>query len=152
MITANGVNGQVAFDGQWVTISRKGAIGRLTIGKGDKRIPIGSISAVQWKPPTALVRGFIQFTVPGGNERRSQFGRQTTDAAKDENSVLVSKSHLEEFEALRGAIEAAIASSQGPAGTTTSIGDEIGKLAALHQSGAISEEEFAAAKARLLGT
>ena len=76
-ITAVGVNGQVSFDGQWVTITRNGFLARTTVGKGVKKIPIGAISAVQWKPPGPLVNGFIQFTVPGGNERRSQFGRHT---------------------------------------------------------------------------
>ena len=38
----------------------------MTIGKGEKRIPISSIKAVQWKPAGPLVNGFIQFTVPGG--------------------------------------------------------------------------------------
>ena len=41
----------------------------------EKRIPIRSIQAVQWKPPGALVNGYIEFTVPGGNETRSAWSR-----------------------------------------------------------------------------
>ena len=65
-IEASGINGQITFDGDYVTINRKGMMARATVGKGEKRIPISSITAVQWKPPSKLIRGFIQFTVPGG--------------------------------------------------------------------------------------
>ena len=37
----------------------------MTAGKGEKRIPAASITAVQWKQPGAMVRGFIQFTMAG---------------------------------------------------------------------------------------
>jgi hypothetical protein len=77
MIEAKGDNGQVAFDGQTVTITRKGFLARATVGKGTKSIPVGNVTAVQWKPPGALTRGFIQFTLSGGRERRSRFGQQT---------------------------------------------------------------------------
>lgn len=155
LIQASGVNGQVSFDGSFITITRKGLLARATIGKGEKRIPIGSVTAVQWKPPGAMVRGFIQFTVPGGNEGRSHAGRQTSDAAKDENSVLIDRSQREAFERLREAVEQAIAQRGIPtqsAAAPVSVGDELAKLAALHQQGVLSEEEFAAAKARLIGS
>lgn len=105
MLEVKGVNGTVLFDGAMVIIRRSGAMARMTIGKGEKRIPLRSISAVQFKP-AGLVRGFIQFTIPGGNERRSSFGSQSTDAARDENSVLFGKTQQAEFERLRDAIEA----------------------------------------------
>ena len=153
-IMASGVNGQVSFDGNFITITRKGLMARATVGKGEKRIPIGSVTAVQWKPPGAMVRGFIQFTVPGGNEGRSHAGRQTVDAAKDENSVIVDRSHKQAFEALRAAVEQAIAQRglPAPAAAPASVGDEIAKLAALRDQGSLSEDEFAAAKARLIGS
>ena len=51
LIEAKGHNGQVAFDGDFVTINRKGFFARTSVGKGDKRIPVASIAAVQWKEP-----------------------------------------------------------------------------------------------------
>jgi hypothetical protein len=75
---AEGWGGQVWFDGLVVTIQRKGFVARATVGKGEKRIPISSIVAVQWKP-AGVVNGFIQFTIAGGNEARSRFGRQSMD-------------------------------------------------------------------------
>jgi hypothetical protein len=108
-IFAKGHNGTVSFDGDWITITRTGALARITIGKGEKRIPVHSITAVQWKPPGAMVNGFIAFTLAGGNENRSRFGGQTMDATKDENSVIVTKKQAEEFLALRRAVENEIA-------------------------------------------
>jgi Domain of unknown function (DUF4429) len=70
-----GRNGTVTFDGQTVTIDRKGFVARTTVGKGTKSIPVHSITAVQWKPAGMTV-GFIQFTLSGGSERRSVALRQ----------------------------------------------------------------------------
>jgi len=86
---------------------------RMTVGKGEKRIPVRAIAAIQLKP-AGMVRGFIQFTVPGGNEGRSRFGSQSVDAAKDENSVLFTFSQQPAFEQLRSAIEQAISGAPLP--------------------------------------
>lgn len=150
-ITAKGVNGTVVFDGQWVTITRSGFYGTATVGKGQKRIPVSSITAVQWNAPNALVNGFIQFTVAGGTEVRSKHGRQTKDAMRDENSVIVRKKQAPEFLALRDAVEAAILSASAPAPVSASGADEVARLAELHAAGHLSEEEFTAAKRRALG-
>ena len=56
--------------------------------KGTKRIPLGSISAVQFKPYAFLSAGFIQFTIPGGREGGTESGRFPRQAAKDENAIL----------------------------------------------------------------
>ncbi|NUV60626.1 DUF4429 domain-containing protein [Streptomyces sp. CAI-85] len=155
MIEVKGHTGQVAFDGEYVTIMRKGLNARLSVGKGEKRMHISQISGVQWKPAGLLVNGFIQFTVPGGNERRSAFGSQTKDAAHDENSVVFHKKQMPQFEKLRTAVEAAIAAhhkaSAAPAIVSSeSVADELAKLGALREQGLLSPEEFEAQKARLL--
>jgi hypothetical protein len=46
------------------------------------------ISAVQFVPARLGIRGFIEFTLSGGVERRATFGRRASTAAHDENSVL----------------------------------------------------------------
>jgi len=108
-ITAKGVNGTVSFDGRMVTITHSGVLGRMTAGKGEKRIPVSSIAGVEWKPPGLGVRGFLRLTVPGGIERTSRVGKRTQDAAKDENSIVFGKTQLADFERVRTAIEDAIA-------------------------------------------
>ncbi|NED86904.1 hypothetical protein G3I76_43290, partial [Streptomyces sp. SID11233] len=86
----------------------------------------------QWKRPGPLVNGFIQFTVPGGVEVRSGFGSQTASASRDENSVTFDKKRIPEFEALRDAVEGAIAAlREPPAPAAASLADELTKLGAL---------------------
>ena len=75
-MTCKGVNGTVTFDGTWVTISRTGFLARSTVGKGEKRISVSQITSVRWKPPTKLIRGYISFALPGGNETDRALGRR----------------------------------------------------------------------------
>ncbi|AZQ72698.1 DUF4429 domain-containing protein [Streptomyces luteoverticillatus] len=155
MIEASGQGGQIQFDGQYVTITRKGFLARATVGKGEKRLHISQISAIQWKPAGPFVNGFIQFTLPGGNERRSAFGGQTASAAKDENSVVFMQKQQPAFEKLRAALDQAIAAQhvpQAPPATMppASVADELIKLAALRDQGILSPIEFEQQKVRLL--
>lgn len=108
MLEAKGHNGSLEFNGKTVVIRRSGALAKLTQGSGEKRIPVRSISAVQWKEPGALVNGFIAFTIAGGVEKQSRFGSQVKDAGRDENAVVVTRKQSAEFRVIRDAIEAAI--------------------------------------------
>jgi hypothetical protein len=155
MIEVKGHTGQVRFDGQYITITRKGFLARSSVGKGEKRLHVSQITAVQWKPAGLAFNGFIQFTVPGGQERRSAFGSQTKSAARDENSVVFTIRQMPEFQRLRAAIDEAIAHQHAPqaAGDSQgSIADELAKLAALRDQGVITDADFEAGKAKLLGT
>jgi len=153
---AKGHNGTMTFDGYQVVIQRSGFRARTTVGVSTKSIPLQSITAVQWKPAGMMVNGFIALTVPGGNERNSQFGRQTFDAVRDENAVLFTKQQMPTFERLRAEIESALVHGRAPrqAGQgypQVSVADELQKLAALVQQGLLTPDEFNAQKARLLG-
>ncbi|WP_328474653.1 DUF4429 domain-containing protein [Actinoplanes sp. NBC_00393] len=156
MIEAQGHNGQVQFDGVFITIIRSGFLARATVGKGEKRIPLVQVNAVQWKAPGALVNGYIQFETSGGGGTRARFGHQTVQAGRDENSVIMTKKQAPAFEQLRSAIEQAIANrhtglGQAPAAAPApSAADELAKLAALMQQGLLTPTEFQQAKARLL--
>lgn len=154
MIEASGQGGQMAYDGTFVTITRNGFLGRASHGRGDKRLPIASITSVQWKPAGAMVNGFIQLSL-SGSDRQAMKGSRTLDAAKDENSVVFTKKQQPAFEALRAAIEQAIAQQHAPqapaAAAPASLADELGKLAALRDQGILSDAEFEQQKARLLG-
>ncbi|MFE4991442.1 DUF4429 domain-containing protein [Streptomyces mirabilis] len=154
MIEVQGKGGQIQFDGQYVTITRKGFMARSIVGKGEKRLHISQIASVQWKPAGAIVEGFIQFGLPGGVERRSQFGSQTQSARGDENSVLFTKKQMPAFEELRKALDAAIAQQHAPQPTgaqSPSLADELAKLGQLMQQGILTQAEFEQQKARLLG-
>lgn len=150
-ILAVGVNGYCSFDGRYLTLQPLG-LGRFTVGKGVKRIPVESISAIQVKPAGPVVNGFIQFTVPGGNERRSEFGRQTLDAAGDENSMIFTRLQEANSISLRDAIEAAQTSRDSPVTAPNfPVLNQLAQLAELRDSGIVTPEEFDAKKAELLG-
>lgn len=156
MQLVSGTNGQAGFDGQFVVIARRGLRARATVGKGEKRIPISSITAVQWKPAGAVVNGFIQFSMSGGSERRSQFGSQTKAAVHDENSVVFTKAQMPAFQALRSAVEGAISpSGSTPVETARLVAqptvlDQLEHLGRLHDSGVLTDAEFAEKKEDLL--
>ena len=147
MLTAKGVNGQIEVDGEWLTIRRKGAVSKLSHGlKGDKRIALANVQAVQLKKP-GLTNGYLQLTISGGKES----GGGVFDATKDENSVMFTKRHMAEFEAVRDAIEAAVAARlRGGPTSSVDVADQIGKLAALRDQGILTDAEFTAQKRKLL--
>lgn len=149
-----GHTGTIVWDGDFITIKRTGFLARASVGKGEKRIPLASITAVQWKPAGAMVNGYIQFTLGGGNETRSRFGSATTDAAKDENSVVFTKSQMAAFDELRSAIERAIAERGRPVAVASpSAPDHLAQLrqlGELRDAGILTETEFEAKKAEIL--
>ena len=156
MITAEGHSGTVIFDGRTITIRRTGFLARMTVGKGEKQIPLTSVQAVQWKPAGALMNGFIEFSIAGGVERRSEFGRQTRDAGRNENAVIFTKQQMSTFQHLRDEIEKARRVMEDmryapPRQTAPSMAEELANLGVLRQQGILSEAEFEAAKARLIG-
>jgi hypothetical protein len=152
-IVAKGYNGQVHFDGSFMTIARKGVLARASVGKGEKRIHISHISSVQLKPAGPIMNGFISFSLSGGNEKSSRFGSQTADAVKDENSVVLLRKHTPGMERMRAAIENAIASLHDPSSTRGAADplDQISKLGTLRDQGLITDAEFSAKKAQILG-
>ncbi|MDR6691458.1 hypothetical protein J2X55_002381 [Microbacterium sp. 1154] len=148
-ITANGVNGQISFDGNVVRITRAGFFGRVGHGRGEKTLNVRSIGAVQIKPASALVNGFIQFSVSGESSKQSiGFGR-SQDAAQDENAVIFAKKSTADFEAVRDAVLAALAGGSTPA-PAVDHAEQLTKLAALRDAGVITTEEFDAKKAEIL--
>lgn len=145
-------SGFARFDGEFVHIQHAGTLTRMTVGKGSKRIPIGAITAMQMKPAGAVVSGYLQFTMGGAVERRAQFGRQSFDAAGDENSLLFTKEEQPFFERFRDEVEKAITRQHLPnTATATDPLAQLEKLAELHEAGVLTEEEFQMKKAGLLG-
>lgn len=154
LMTVRGHNGTVTLDEDFVSISRTGFFARTTVGKGEKRIPIASITAVQWKPAGATL-GFVQFTIAGSNERRSRFGRQSQTALQDENSVTFQVWHSRDFQKLREAVERAIARRENrprsePAQLAPDPMTQLKQLAELRDASVITDAEFEVKKAELL--
>lgn len=157
VMKCKGINGTIIFDGTWVTIDRtKGILARSTVGKGEKKIALTQITSVRWKQPSKMIRGYIGFSLPGAVEKRSTFGSQTVDAAKDENAVIVGYTQADEFLALKTKIEEALAQHHAPSSPLPATiprddpADQLKRLADLHQSGLLSDEEFAAKRAAIV--
>lgn len=120
-----------------------------------KDIFIRNISSVQVKEPSAIVAGFMQFSISGSMERRGGgLWGGITDAQKDENSVCFRKPETANFLKVRDYLNEKIATMSAPTATVVqqlSPADEIAKLADLKAKGILTEEEFAAKKSQLLG-
>ena len=113
--------------------------------KGTKSIPFSSITAIQFKK-SGLARGYLQFTIPGGNESR----RGLTDAASDENTFMFAGNNELALE-IKNYIETRIRDLRNerlsPSG---GLMDQLLKLAEMKEKGLLSEDEFLNAKKRLL--
>jgi hypothetical protein len=148
-----GVAGVLEVFEDKVTITPTGVLGVLTKGlKGTKTIPFFSISAIQFKN-AGFTSGYIQFTIPGGNESRGG----VFDAAGDENTFMFSNNGMNNqiAEIIKNYIESRIQELRSPkpviSPNSGGIADEIKKLADLKAQGVLSDSEFQAAKAKLLG-
>lgn len=153
-LSASGYNGQITIDGEFVVISRKGLMSKMYQGlKGDKRIPISSITSVQLREPK-LTDGFIQFGVAGSIDS----GGGVLAARGDENSVSFYKKDLADMLAIRDHIEAKIIERSKPqvitvqaqAAPPASKLDQLKQLGELRDSGVLTNEEFEAEKAKLM--
>jgi hypothetical protein len=87
-VTAKGINVVVSFDGRMITIER-----RTPTRTKEKRIPVSSVTGVQWKP-LRFGKGHLEFSVPGDD---------------DDLEVSFVKKSVGDFEQLRDAVDAAIA-------------------------------------------
>jgi hypothetical protein len=110
-LTLKGVGGQVSVDEHWLTIHRKGGLAKVNQGlKGEKRIPLKNITAVQFKEAGAT-NGYIQFSLLGGNEAMSGI----LGATKDENTVVFTSFQKDDARAIRDFVEHFIVHGVAPA-------------------------------------
>ncbi|MEH0110633.1 DUF4429 domain-containing protein [Tersicoccus sp. MR15.9] len=153
-IMVKGYTGAIEFDGTFITIHRTGMRARLTVGKGDKRIPISALQGTQWRPAGGLTNGFLQLVISGSSETKSQFGSQAMSAVNDENSVMFTRKQEAEFAHLRQVLDQALAAriaGHGAQPAQPDVTDQLAKLAQLRDSGVVTPEEFEAKKTELLG-
>ncbi|MET7253429.1 SHOCT domain-containing protein [Dyadobacter fermentans] len=134
-----------------IVIKRHGLNSFLIHGsKGDKEIFIKNITAIQMKKP-GFTSGFIQFSLSG--EKASKGG--AFDAAKDENSIMLTSEHYNNFLRAKELIESYIKQRDNPTSSSNShaisVADELRKLADLKSEGFLTDAEFQEQKKKLLG-
>jgi uncharacterized protein DUF4429/putative oligomerization/nucleic acid binding protein len=134
-----------------VTITPKGILGFLNKGlKGTKTIPFASITATQFKEAGAVFSGYIQFSIPGGNESRGG----VFSATKDENTFMFAQQKNNELaRKIKEHIESRLRElrTKPIVHPANNLADELRKLATMRDQGILSDSEFANAKKKLLG-
>ncbi len=134
-----------------VTITPRGVLGFFNKGiTGTKEIPFSSITAIQFREAGPVISGFMQFTIPGGNESRGGIFAAT----KDENTFMfASPGNNLTAKEIKSYIDSAIRQLRTPQtmAPARNLSDELSALARLKESGVLSDAEFQAAKKRLIG-
>jgi len=97
---AEGKNGNVVLFDNRIQINRSGiSLLQKTQqwGKGDKEILMSEVTSIQFREPSSVTVGYIQF----GQEGYVQAGGSQFDAVNDENSVTFTHSQTEKFKEIR---------------------------------------------------
>lgn len=131
-----------------VVLVRSGCLAFLNHGmKGNKEIPIRSISAMQLKDAGMMTSGYLQFDISGSSTSTDGL----LDATSDENTVMFKRGQQEDIEEAKSAIER-LMNEQGGEGkpSNVSVADELEKYHNLLEKGAISQEDCDQKKDELL--
>lgn len=93
-----GLNGRIELYDNRLVIKRKGFYAKIMYGftQGDKTIYLNQISGIDFKK-AGFRQGYIQFTVPGGNENTAGLA----EARTDENTVVFRFWHRNKAKAIR---------------------------------------------------
>ncbi|MDD0981713.1 SHOCT domain-containing protein [Pseudomonas shahriarae] len=154
LFTAVGATGEVSFTGTSVLIRRKGLLGAMRqvsgIGRGNKDVPLSAVTGVRIEPGSLFTKPFFQLIHSG--DVQVQGG--ANDVGNDDNSVFFGKSAKPDFERLAQLILTAISEMKSAPLTWTlpveDLTETLKKLAALKDSGVLTEEEFSTKKAEIL--
>ncbi len=144
IISFKGRNGKIELYKDFVRLDRRTVMGVLMQGlKGKKDIFFHNITSIQIKKP-GLTVGYLQFSIPGGNESR----RGVFSSIKDENTITFgSKEKYEKALRIKEYIERKIKSKNSG---FVSSADEIEKLYSLMKKGILTKKEFEEKKKKLL--
>jgi Short C-terminal domain/Domain of unknown function (DUF4429) len=153
LMELKGSNGKIELHEDKVVIKRQGLTAKMAQGffKGDKTIYINQITCIELKEGGTFVNGYIQFTLPGGVERRG--GLLGKDGAiKDENTVMFQKKYNEIAKEIQLYIENRMARNFQPSVNSKVDGPEaIRQYKQLCDDGIITKEEFEQKKKEILG-
>ena len=118
---------------------------------GGKKIAYRDMTSIQFREPSGMAVGFIQFSYPGSVENKGG----VIAAVNDENSIAFQPNQLPLAQEIIHFIEARREELRQPAQAAViqqpSAADELKKFKELLDMGAITQEEFDAKKKQLLG-
>ena len=118
---------------------------------GGKKIAFSDITSIQFKEPSGMSVGFIQFSYAGSTESKAG----VIAAVNDENSIVFQPDQLPLAREILSFIEEGRKTEKLPAQTAAvqqiSAADELKKFKELLDMGVINQEEFDAKKKQLLG-
>jgi len=114
---------------------------------GTKRVPRSNITSVSWKEPGDWLAGFMVLDILG--ERPPS--PHASPNVQNQNRLQYERVDRDKFAALRDWIEAGRENKSDQAPASPSVADEIAKLGKLREQGLLTDEEFTAQKAKLLG-
>jgi len=147
----------VATD-QRAIILKRGAVVSIVGGISVYTQPYGAIAGIEWTW-SPLTWGYFAIQTAGATPISSRSiglgNKQLGEATKAANAIGIrSKKVATALETAAGWIQSkatAAHAAPAPSPASASDADEINKLGELHQAGLLTSEEFAAAKAKLLG-
>ncbi|MEA4925722.1 MAG: DUF4429 domain-containing protein [Syntrophomonadaceae bacterium] len=99
----DGINGQLELYNDKIIIKRKGALPKIAQGsfREDKTIYLKQITSIQVKPGNIFTNGYIQFSLPGGNDST----KGLINATQDENTIMFVRKHNSVVEEIKNKIE-----------------------------------------------
>lgn len=161
IIEIKGMNGQIKVFEDYIILSRNGITAKTFFGfKGERTIYYKDLSAIEYKKPSFFVTGYFQFIFSGTEQKSISFNSlgKSKKSLEDENTVAIRgvdpditslaekvnkilQERLKSYKSL---------STTQSANVSPSLADEIAKLAELKAKGLLDDEEFIAAKQKLL--
>ena len=133
-----------------IIIRRRGLINAMTAGiNGERTILISSLTAIQMKPGGLFSAGYIVFSYAGSKP----YAGGMFAATEDPDAFFFAQDLNEQVASFKAKVEKIMRDSKQPTSSPNSTGtltDELRKLAELKQQGILSQDEFNAAKKKLL--
>jgi hypothetical protein len=159
LISLKATNGIITLYDDKVIISRKSLGGFASQGnKGDRIIFYKDISSIEYKKPSMMANGYLQFIIPGTQTTNNKVGLfgSSIDSLKDPNTIIL-RAFNSEVPKKADEIYKILLDKISESRNTTAViqkessADEIRKYKQLLDEGIINQEEFDIKKKELLG-
>ena len=157
MLSATGSDGILEVDGEKVTITRKGLMGKLqsASGNGNETFELKNVAGIGFKRYSLSGKGHIQFGVVEADGTAYWSDTFLGNASHGQHTVVFGMAAQKQFEAIRDYClpliggEAALRGGAHAGGETLSKDEQLTRLKELKDLGILSAEEFEREKAKL---